>query len=168
MNLFVTSLSPTLAAQSLDNKRLNKMILETAQLLCTELSRRGYPMPYKPTHQSHPVTLSLQHDPTLLWAGVYFEALHTEYVYRFLKTHASYTTCASDFRARLPFNVPGSPIFANCARNQMHALDFTHHPVPESYQHYLSARWNRESPLWTGRKAPDWHLRRVKILENAS
>ena len=68
MNLFVTSLSPTLSAQSLCDIRLRKMILETAQLLCTELRRRGADyMPYRPTHPMHPVTLSLRNDATLLW-----------------------------------------------------------------------------------------------------
>jgi hypothetical protein len=33
MNIFVTSLCPRISAQVLDNKRVVKMVLETAQLL---------------------------------------------------------------------------------------------------------------------------------------
>jgi hypothetical protein len=37
MNIFVTSDCPKLSAQALDNKRVVKMVLETAQLLSTAI-----------------------------------------------------------------------------------------------------------------------------------
>ena len=164
MNLFVTSLSPTLAAQSLCDVRLRKMILETAQLLCAELRRRGADyMPYRPTHPMHPVTLSLRNDATLLWAEEYFVEAHKEYEHRFNKDHKSYLDC----RASICYAIgryanlkATGAVFANCARNDTHGLEFTHLPITEAYQAYLSARWSRDSrpPTWTNRGAPAWKI----------
>ena len=164
MNLFVTSLSPSLAAQSLCDIRLRKMILETAQLLCTELRRRGADyMPYRPTHPMHPVTLSLRNDATLLWVEEYFVELHKEYQFRFNKNHKSFTDCfdkVSLATGRLCNLKATGAVFANCARNDGLGLDYTHLPVPESYRRYLIARWNLDSrlPKWTNRGAPAWRL----------
>lgn len=165
MNLFVTSTSPALAAQSLCNIRLRKMILETAQLLCTELRRRGADyMPYRPTHPQHPVTLSLRNDGVLLWVEEYFIELHNEYVYRFAKPHKSFVDCYHkidmaigkycNLKASTNFNK-----FANCARNDGKGIDYTYKPLTEAYQAYLRARWATDTrpPTWTNRGAPAWH-----------
>lgn len=171
MNLFVTSLSPTLATQSLCDVRLRKMILETAQLLCTELRRRGADyMPYKPTHPMHPVTLSLRNDATLLWAEEYFVELHKEYIFRFGKDHKSFVDCFPKISYAIGqfVNIKASClIFANCARNDSLGLDFTHTNIVYAYQLYLSARWERDirPPIWTNRGAPAWHK---AITENSA
>ena len=60
MNIFVTSNCPKLSAQALDNKRVVKMVLETAQLLSTAIfinSTITYDNLYKPTHVKHPCTI---------------------------------------------------------------------------------------------------------------
>jgi hypothetical protein len=60
MNIFVLDLDiPTCAAYHAD-QHVIKMVLESAQMLCTVLSRHGIATPYKPTHAAHPCTL---------WAG---------------------------------------------------------------------------------------------------
>jgi len=44
MNIFISDLSPIVSAQNLDNKRVVKMVLETAQLLSTAIeSYTQYP-----------------------------------------------------------------------------------------------------------------------------
>lgn len=160
MNLFVTHYLPPTAATHLDDIRLRKMLLETAQMLCTELTRRGHTMPYRPTHSHHPVVLALRDDATLEWTIRYFTALDTEYRFRFDKPHKSYLDCADLI---LPHSPPrGFPIFANCARRADLNLNFTHLPVFFAYRQYLSARWNRDNspPQWTNRRSPEWFLRR--------
>lgn len=156
MNLFVTNLNPTLAAQNLDDKRLRKMILETAQMLCTDAWRRGITVPYKPTHQNHPAVLSLHNPDVFNWALRYFDALHFEYIDRFGKSHASHTLIRPYFSAT--HSTEGLLPFANCARNSALGLDFTHLPIPDSYRAYLSARWasDKLAPVWTNRNQPSW------------
>lgn len=51
MNIFVTNTKQKEAVKDLDNKRLVKMVLETAQILSTNLP--SHLAPYKPTHASH-------------------------------------------------------------------------------------------------------------------
>jgi hypothetical protein len=157
VNLFVTDLDPLCAARDLDDTRLRKMILETAQILCTHGHTTGTPMPYKPTHTHHPVVLALSNPDNYAWTVAYFHALHTEYQFRFGKSHASYVTV----RPHVPDTAQPSriPHFANCARNASLGLNFSDVPVPTSYRRYLCARWAMDprSPKWTNRTRPDWH-----------
>lgn len=51
MNIFILDNNPELAAEMHCDKHVNKMILESAQMLCTVLGG-----PYKPTHRNHPCT----------------------------------------------------------------------------------------------------------------
>jgi hypothetical protein len=141
------------------------MILETAQLLCTELRRRGADyMPYKPTHPTHPVTLSLRNDGVLLWVEEYFVALHNEYLHRFNKNHKSFIDCWAKIHMAIGqyANIKASTDFskfANCARNPLKHLDFTDCLLTIAYQLYLSARWTTDTrpPTWTNRQPPTWH-----------
>lgn len=55
MNIFILSLDPTRAAQYHADQHVNKMILESAQMLSTILNG-----PYKPTHANHPCTRWVQ------------------------------------------------------------------------------------------------------------
>lgn len=60
MNIFVTDISPIVSAQALDDKRVVKMILESAQLLSSAIfinSQSIYNDIYKPTHLKHPCTI---------------------------------------------------------------------------------------------------------------
>lgn len=52
MNIFILDNNPALAAQAHADIHVNKMILESAQMLCTV-----YGGPYRPTHKNHPCTL---------------------------------------------------------------------------------------------------------------
>lgn len=158
MNLFVTDVNPLLAAQHLDDVRLRKMVLETCQMLCTELRRRGHDMPYRSTHASHPVVLSLRHDATLRWATRYLTFIGLEHRHRFGKTHLSFEKCWTRALVHMPLSDGEIPPFHNSARNLSRGLDFTHLPVPESYRAYLCARWASDvrPPVWTRRERPEW------------
>jgi len=56
MNIFVVSPDTMECAKALDDLRLNKMIIETAQLLSTAMRVQGYTGNdiYKSTHVNHP------------------------------------------------------------------------------------------------------------------
>jgi hypothetical protein len=62
MNIFYLDRDPELAAKAHCDKHVVKMILESAQILCTVINEKaGYQVtPYKTTHRNHPCTL---------WAG---------------------------------------------------------------------------------------------------
>lgn len=86
MNIFYLDSNPATCAKYHADKHVVKMILESAQILCTVINEKaGYQVtPYKSTHRSHPCTL---------WAGQCFEnadwlvdltcKLDDEFMYRF-------------------------------------------------------------------------------------
>ena len=57
MNIFKLDKTPQLCAQTHCDKHVSKMILESAQMLCTTLWTNGQSAPYKPVHAKHPCTL---------------------------------------------------------------------------------------------------------------
>ena len=54
MNLFYSDKDPEVSVRHLDDKRVVKMVLETAQILSTAANIHGTKTTYKPTHQNHP------------------------------------------------------------------------------------------------------------------
>jgi hypothetical protein len=57
MNIFLLSRNARKAAALHTDKHVVKMLLETAQILCTVLSLFSQSAPYKPTHAKHPCVL---------------------------------------------------------------------------------------------------------------
>jgi len=111
MNIFYLDKDPVKAAQVQYNKHVVKMILESAQMLCTAHHVHGNPddMPYKQAHLNHPSTIwvrenSLHYD----WLYEHFVALQGEYYKRYNKTHLSYTKCYEPLMNH-PENIPHEP-----------------------------------------------------------
>ena len=57
MNIFVLDHSPKTSAEMMCDKHVVKMILETAQMLCTVAHNNGHVAPYKAAFKNHPCTL---------------------------------------------------------------------------------------------------------------
>ena len=99
MNIFVTDTCPVKSARALDDVRLNKMILETAQMLCTNALAMALQfdipdslVPYKPTHMNHPCTVWARKSRyNYDWLARHFIALVDEKTDRTHKLHLSYT-----------------------------------------------------------------------------
>ena len=86
MQIFVTDKDPNLAVKWLDDRRLNKMIVETVQILS-----HSFNGPYKLTHKHHPcVKWSLESQENRNWLVQYLVALYNERVLRTGKGHLSY------------------------------------------------------------------------------
>ncbi len=163
MNIFISDLSPIVSAQNLDNKRVVKMVLETAQLLSTAIeSYTQYPptLLYKPTHINHPITKWCQenHD-NFLWVYNHFLALCDEYTYRFQKPHKTIVQI-KPLLENIIINNGNSPTnYQNSARHKEKGIDFSHEPdITIAYQKYLNARWKTDKliPKWTRRNPPSW------------
>lgn len=91
MNIFYLDKDPELAAQMLCDKHVVKMILETAQLLCTAhhvLGTNTAEM-YKITNKNHPCAIWVRSTwGNYEWTFSYFLCLLEEYTYRYKKKHA--------------------------------------------------------------------------------
>ena len=106
MNIFYLDEDPKLAAIYQYNKHVVKMILESAQILCTVHRHFGNnDVPYESTHKNHPSTVwvrqnSIHYD----WLYDHMRALGEEYYVRYGKTHLSITKCKD-----LVYLPPGIP-----------------------------------------------------------
>ena len=97
MNIFYLDEDPKLAAIYQYNKHVVKMILESAQMLCTvhhKYMGEDADVPYKSTHKNHPSTVwAARSAENYTWLYKHFVALCEEYYVRYGKTHLSYTKC---------------------------------------------------------------------------
>lgn len=91
MNIFVLSNNPIECAQMHCDRHVVKMILESAQLLCTAISMyENIEGLYKPTHHNHPCSIWVrQSSANFLWLSHLAHALSDEYTFRYGKTHKS-------------------------------------------------------------------------------
>lgn len=164
MNIFVTSSCPVESAVSLDNKRLIKMVLETAQLLsaAVNLSAGDKVAIYKTSHKGHPCTLwAKQSRGNFNWLMAHGYALGEEYTSRYDKQHKSVLAIKDIEDRNLIEHIPDGPQtpFANCAANVSLGVCFKHvKDVHQAYRQYLAIRWSNDKrhPTWTNRQAPSW------------
>lgn len=90
MNIFAVHKNPTTAAQSLHDRHVVKMVLESAQMLCTVAVQLGLQAPYKATHAKHPCVIwASQTDSNAEWLYIHAMALCHEYTHRFGRRHKS-------------------------------------------------------------------------------
>ena len=112
MNIFYLDKDPKLAAIYQYNKHVVKMILESAQMLCTAhhcygSAKQKANVPYKQAHLNHPSTIwARQSKSTYMWLYNHMMALGTEYYVRYGKTHLTITKC-KDFLATPPKHIQG-------------------------------------------------------------
>lgn len=159
MNIFVTDEDPVLSALYLDDKRVIKMTLESAQIICTVLSMKGFEVPYKPTHKKHPVVLwAYKSKFNLSWLCIHFVTLAEIYNYMTGKIHASFLA-VGELAHQLIIKPKDNLSFCNCARNMKQEIDFKNiESTIEAYRLYLNERWKRDKrkPIWTSREKPKW------------
>jgi len=109
MNIFYLHQDPIEAAKMQYNKHVVKMILESAQMLCTahhEIMGDDADVPYKRAHVNHPSTIWVRRSAqNYIWLYDHFVALAKEYKKRYGKDHLSYTKCNPYLRF-LPGGLP--------------------------------------------------------------
>lgn len=157
MNIFVSSSDPLDCATILDDKRLIKMILETAQLLCTTLNLRGIQTPYKSTHVNHPCRKWIdESDNNYTWLYTHFICLCYEYTFRFNKKHAC-EKLNKLFLTHVKFNKTELTPFKNCT------IFKDIEDVHEAYRKALIKKWDEDKrpPKWTKCKPPNWYKENV-------
>ena len=86
MNIFVLDRNVKKCAQYHCDQHVTKMILESAQIMCTALNTMGFKTPYKSTHGKHPCVLWVEESySNFIWLTQLAIELNTEYKYRYEK-----------------------------------------------------------------------------------
>lgn len=112
MNIFYLDRDPVKAAQNLYNKHVVKMVLETAQLLCTAHHIEGDGnVPYKKTHMNHPSAIWCRSSiPNYMWCYTHMLAIGDEYTRRYGRTHLTIEKC-KEILATPPANITNNTFF---------------------------------------------------------
>jgi hypothetical protein len=129
VNIFVLDAVPDHAARALCDKHVPKMVLETAQLLCSVWPAGD--APYRRTHYNHPCAQWTRASAeNFTWLSLYGAAVADEYTFRFGRIHASASViqwCAervgvlglsgrgrTEFAQAMPpqYRIPGDPVAA--------------------------------------------------------
>lgn len=152
MNIFVTDTDPKVAAQNLCDKHVVKMVLETAQLLCTAYENA----PYKRTHYNHPCAKWARESIfNYIWLIKHGRAIAEEYSYRFGKTHKSAKVIdwcdGSRERFNIDWELDERTTFVICMPDQ---FKISSDPV-ECYREYYR-KGKRHLHKWTNREVPKW------------
>ncbi|WP_456294837.1 pyrimidine dimer DNA glycosylase/endonuclease V [Vibrio sp. AK197] len=155
MNIFVLDQDIEKCAQYHCDQHVVKMILESVQLLCTALNKKGFVTPYKSTHLKHPCVLWVEESyDNFLWLYRLTLALNQEYRYRYNKQqdHKSIAVLAQIADYRYPSK--GLTPFAQAMPDEFKVEG---DPIAAYRQFYLGdkARFAK----WTRRAQPDWFSR---------
>ncbi len=152
MNIFVLDLDIETCAQYHADQHVIKMILESAQMLCTVLHQQGIPAPYRPTHAHHPCTLwagaSLRN---WIWLRTLTLELNKEYRYRYERTRDHKSAVVVKSLPQPPLTDHGLTEFAQVMPDQ--------YRVPgDAVQAYRNFYIGEKSSFatWTKRTRPAW------------
>jgi hypothetical protein len=152
MNIFVLDNNSELAAKYHTDRHVIKMILESAQMMCTAVSIiNNIETPYKPTHKNHPCNIWLRESlANFLWLGNLAYHLNQEYRYRF---DHNYNHKSFDVLMTLPY--PEIPNFGQTPFAQAMPEKYKDDDAVKAYRKYYM---NDKKYLfnWTKREMPYW------------
>ena len=150
MNIFVLHKDPMIAAQMACDKHVVKMILETAQMLCTTARAKGAWAPYGATHKAHPCTIwAGRSQSNWDWLIKHGKALCGEYSKRYEKQHKSEAVIHYCGELKLPFDLQEQTPFAQAMPPQ-----YKNDCVVTAYRAYYMgekagfATWKTQTPDW--------------------
>ena len=154
MNIFVLDLDIERCAHYHCDQHVSKMILESVQIMCTALNKKGITSPYKSTHAKHPCVLWVEesHD-NFLWLGQLASELNREYRYRYErdKDHASIRVL--DEIKDVTFESRGPTPFAQAMPDEYKVPG---DPVAAYRAFYLGDK--SRFATWTRRTQPEWWM----------
>lgn len=180
MNIFVLDRDPVKAAQLQCDKHVNKMLLESAQMLSTahrvldgvetrvpsksgKTTVKYWRLPderedvlYKAVHVNHPCTQwTMRSSDNYNWHYVHYVALAREFKYRFDKDHRSYVELNWSL-SRLPNNIRVGLMtpFAFAMGSNPECIN-EEDPVA-SYRAFYQTKQDRFTMKWTKRDVPEW------------
>lgn len=187
MNIFYLHESPAEAARMHNDKHCVKMILESAQMLCTahrmldgieyvtksktgkNVKRWSHPnsnidsVLYNASHKNHPSTVwARSSKQNYLWLYNLFLELCEEYKYRYGKTHLSYTKLHKVL-ANPPRNISDTPF---TQPPQAMPDEYKHESSVHAYrQYYIGAKSHLAT--WSVRPRPVWYKQDLQGTSDA-
>lgn len=158
MNIFTTDKCAELSAYALPNVLVNKMIIESAQLLCTAHHELGSDKEglYKPTHKNHPSAIWARSSKgNYQWLYSHFKTLGEVYELRSDKVHKTIKKLL-DTLVEAPRAIPDSGVtrFTKCMPDN---IKNKYIDPCDAYRVYMNVKYRE----WQGREKPiklEWTL----------
>jgi hypothetical protein len=152
MNIFVLDLDIRKCARYHCDQHVSKMILESAQMLCTALNKQGFQTPYRSTHVNHPCVLWVEESyDNFQWLTRLAKALNAEYRYRFRK--------AVDHKSISVINAVSSVRYKSFGLTPFAQAMPAQYKVPGNavlaYRRFY-VREKLSFARWTRRRVPSW------------
>lgn len=159
MNIFALDHCPTVSAEQQCDKHVVKMILESAQMLCSAhrvldgdepADRRGL---YRKTHANHPCSVWVRHaTANYQWLCSHALALCDEYTRRYGRRHKS-----QDIIEWCNGNRPDNlPLGYRTPFAQAMPDEHKHDDPVVAYRQYYRAKRSEIDMRWTERETPEW------------
>lgn len=175
MNIFVLDLDPSIAAQYHCNTHVVKMILETAQLLCTAHHCSGTDpkiIPYKSAYKNHPCAIwSRESYSNYIWLCNLGLELCKEYTFRFGKVHKTEAVIKWAHQ-----NVPQALPHKGLTNMEQCVADECKMPpdlIVEAYRKYYITKkvgfivgGKFQYAKWSRREPPEWFIEGVGLPAN--
>lgn len=153
MNIFVLDEDIQKCAQYHCDQHVVKMILESVQILCTALNKKGFETPYKSTHLKHPSVLWVEESyDNFIWLRDLAIALNEEYKYRYNKEvdHKSIAVLPKISH----FKYPGIGL-TEFPQAMPDIYKVEHDPI-QAYRNFYKGDKSRFAK-WTKREMPEWY-----------
>lgn len=164
MNIFILDENIETCARYHCDRHVGKMILESTQILCTALNKKGFVTPYRSTHVNHPCVLWAEASANnFRWLVQLAYALNEEFRWRFDRSrdHASINVLREIEYTRLPDR--GLTPFVQAMPDQ--------YKVPgdavSAYRAFYIGE-KAEFATWKKRQAPAWFTKSVGVIKRAS
>ena len=152
MNIFILDNDIEKCAQYHCDRHVVKMILESAQMLCTALNKKGFTTPYKSTHIKHPCVLWVEDSyENFIWLKNLAVELNTEYRFRFEKDSNHKSISVLNEISDLNYKNRGLTEFAQAMPDE-YKIDGD--AVKAYRQFYVGEKM--QFARWTKRSAPEW------------
>lgn len=152
MNIFVLDSDINKCAEFHCDQHVVKMILESVQLLCTALNKKGFSTPYKSTHAKHPCVLWVERSyDNFNWLRDLTLALNREYRYRYEKD--------SDHKSISVLNEVSTYEYASAGLTEFAQAMPEQYKIPgrpvEAYRQFYKGE-KMSFAKWTKREIPSW------------
>ena len=152
MNIFILDQDIQKCAQYHCDQHVVKMILESVQMLCTALNKKGFETPYKSTHSKHPCVLWVEASyQNFIWLSDLTLALNDEYHFRYEKKQDHKSIAVLSQISKYRFEDIGLTEFAQAMPDQ--------YKVPgdavKAYRQFYQGD-KMGFAKWKKRPIPDW------------
>ena len=152
MNIFILDNEIEKCAQYHCDQHVVKMILESVQMLCTALNKKGFTTPYNSTHIKHPCVLWVEESfENFTWLQNLAIALNTEYRFRFERDSDHKSIFVLNEISNYKYDNRGLTEFAQAMPDK---YKIPGNAVKAYRQFYLGEKM--KFAKWTRRHSPEW------------